>query len=153
MFRLVSDVVRRTVCASVVAASLTAAAATAQTTPATGLGQSWPNAADHSVSPHWHAYVFERDGVRYIQINDRNGTVRAAIGQVGDTIFALPVGVDAQHVDTTPSLRAATSSQTVYQDDTITVMAAPQSDGTMQIMVLAGCSDPVLCTQGHVVAE
>lgn len=147
MFRFVSQVVRQTVCAGVVAVSLTATVAMAQTAaPATGLGQSWPNAPDHSVSPYWHAYVFERDGVRYIQINDRNGTVHAAIGEVGDTVFALPVGVDAQRVDIMPMPRASASSQTIYQDDTITVMAAPQSDGSVQVIVQAAiCDNPVNC--------
>ncbi|GLQ47016.1 hypothetical protein GCM10007862_20670 [Dyella lipolytica] len=153
MFRLVSHVVRKTVCVGVIAASLTAIVATAQTAPATGLGQSWPNAPDVSVNPHWHAFVFERDGVRYIQINDRNGTVHAVIGRVGDTLFALPVGVDARRVDAAPALSAETSSQTVYQDDTMTVMAAPQSDGTVQIMVRAlGCDDPGACNVSSVVA-
>lgn len=152
MFRLVSYVVRKTVCASIVAVSLMSAVATAQTAPASGLGQSWPNTPDVSVSPHWHAYVFERGGVRYIQINDRNGTVHAAIGQAGDTLFALPLGVDAQRVDTIATPNAGASSQTVFQDDTITVMAAPQSDGTVQIMVQSvGCSDPANCTAGKVV--
>lgn len=53
-----------------------AAGALAATPPVTGLGQSWPNGADYSASPRFHAYVFDKQGVRYVQINDGNGTVR-----------------------------------------------------------------------------
>jgi len=48
----------------------TAAAATA---PSTGLGQAWPNATDVSASPNFHVYVFERLGVRYVQIFSGGG--------------------------------------------------------------------------------
>ncbi|HUA80464.1 MAG TPA: hypothetical protein VL997_08845, partial [Dyella sp.] len=147
MFRFGSRIARKWVCVGGVVASLAVTVVSAQTAPASGLGQSWPNAPDRSASPYWHAYVFERHGVRYIQINDRNGTVHAAIGRVGDTLFALPVGMDAQHVGITTTQRAGASSQTVYQDDTIIVTASPQSDGTVQIMAeVAGCDNPVNCT-------
>lgn len=148
MFRFVSHAARKTVCAGIVAASLTATVAMAQTAPATGLGQSWPNALDQSADPNWHVYVFERDGMRYIQVNDRNGTVHAAIGRAGNTLFALPVRADAQYVEVAPAANTtASAQQTVYQDDSLTVMAAPQGNGSVQIIAQSSC-DAFKCTGG-----
>ncbi|RDS81427.1 hypothetical protein [Dyella psychrodurans] len=121
--------------------------------PATGLGQAWPNAKDHSRSPYWHVYVFERDGMRYIQINDRQGTVHAALGRAGDMVFALPVGVDAADVTMSSSEQTSTSALPIYQDEAISVMAVPQSNGTVQITVqMTGC-EPVGCIGGSVAAQ
>ena len=114
-------------------------------TPATGLGQAWPNATDLSASPNWHVYVFVLNGIKYVQVNDLNGTVHAAVGStaVGTTVV-LPVGVDAQNVTTTSSSSTSTT-QTVYNDGTTTVTATPQSNGTTQFNALTaacpnGCS-------------
>jgi hypothetical protein len=109
-------------------ASGTAFAQTA--TPATGLGQAWPNATDQSSSPNWHVYVFVLNGVKYIQVNDLNGTVHAAVGTVSGATFALPMGVDSQNVTTTPPASTSSSTQTIYNDGTTTVTATPKSDGT-----------------------
>jgi hypothetical protein len=150
MFRFVSSVARKTACAGIVAASLFATATMAQTAPATGLGQAWPNAVDQSANPNWHVYVFERDGVRYVQVNDRNGNVHAAIGRAGDTLFALPVGVDAQHVDVASTSNSATSAQMVYQDDSTTVTAEPQRDGSEQIVAHISTCESGFCSGGSV---
>lgn len=115
--------------------------------PATGLGQAWPNTTDVSASPHWHVYVFRLHGIKYVQINDRNGTVHAAIGTAGGTSIVLPVGVDAQNVKTTSSAVAATS-ETVYHDATMAIMATPQSNGTTTFAVAAMCQDPYNCGGG-----
>lgn len=135
-------------CVSSVAFAQTAA-------PATGLGQSWPNAADVSVSPNWHVYVFVLNGIEYIQVNDLNGTVHAAVGTANGTSIVLPVGVDSQNVTTaaqssTASTSNATSStaQTVYQDSATTVTAAPQSNGTTQFTVLQTASCPSMGCSG-----
>ena len=126
-----------------------ASTAYAQTaTPSTGLGQAWPNAADQSVSPNWHVYVFVLNGVKYIQINDLNGTVHAALGVANGAAVVLPMGVDAQNVSTTTGSSSPSSSttQTVYNDGTTAVTATPQSDGTTQFSAMtdacptAGCS-------------
>ncbi|MGC1551061.1 MAG: hypothetical protein WA777_21260, partial [Rhodanobacter sp.] len=63
---------RRAVLAVVLATGLSGAAF-AGDPPSTGLGQAWPNAADVSLSPNFHAYIFSIGGIRYIQINDTNG--------------------------------------------------------------------------------
>jgi hypothetical protein len=121
-------------------ASSTAFAQTA--TPATGLGQAWPNAADLSANPNWHVYVFMLNGVKYVQVNDLNGTVHAAVAMANGGASVLPMGVDAQNVTTTPS-SSASSTTTIYSDSTTTVTATPQSDGTMKFNALdcpAGCT-------------
>ncbi|KAF1008682.1 MAG: hypothetical protein GAK28_01110 [Luteibacter sp.] len=64
-------------------------AATAAQPATTGLGSSWPNATDVSASPQYHVYRFERDGIRYIQINDATGTVRGAVAYIGGQILDL----------------------------------------------------------------
>ncbi|RDS83791.1 hypothetical protein DWU98_05610 [Dyella monticola] len=123
--------------------ALCASTAIAQTSsPATGLGQSWPNAADQSVSPNWHVYVFMLNGIKYIQINDLGGTVHAAIGTANGSSIVLPVGVDSQNVSTSSSSNS--SSTQVYNDGTTAVTATPQSNGTTQFSVLqaAPCSTP-----------
>ena len=149
MFRTISRAMRYTVCTAVVLTGFGVGIAAAQTAGVADLGKAWPNAKDLSSSPNWHAYVFEQDGVRYIQVNDRNGTVHAAIGVVGNTAFALPMGVDAQHVSTALSSDVSVPSEVVYQDDTATVAAMPQDDGTVQIIVRAACDNPAACGQNH----
>jgi hypothetical protein len=146
MFSL--HVFRRTALAGMIVLSM-ACTATAQTSPAesiTGLGESWPNATDVSANPNWHAYVFQKDGVRYIQINDRNGTVHAAFGKAGEMVFALPVGVDAQRVDVIDALNPQGVAETIYQDESVTIEAVLQSDGVMKIATKNGCGDPLNCT-------
>jgi hypothetical protein len=125
-------------------ASGTAFAQTA--TPATGLGQAWPNATDQSSSPNWHVYVFVLNGVKYIQVNDLNGTVHAAVGTISGATFALPMGVDAQNVTTSSSSSSSSSTQTIYNDGTTTVTATPQSNGTTQFN--AATPETQICTGG-----
>lgn len=132
-----------------------ASTATAQTSaPATGLGQSWPNAADVSAAPNWHAYVFHLHGIKYVQINDISGTVHAAIGTANGVTIVLPIGVDAQNVRTTVSAASA-AAQVVYQDATTTVTATPQNTGATTFTVTNqaascpayGCSGPGVAAQ------
>lgn len=147
----------------VLAMSLTSMGAmAANSVPSSGLGQSWPNAADVSASPHWHVYMFQRNGVRYVQINDLGGKVRAAFATASGSFLTLPVGSDAARVATPDEpLPAAgnTKGDIVYQDSTVKVLVAPQADGTAATYVAAGdCHDPVECSSrfqgpsGNVVA-
>lgn len=66
--------------------------------PTSGLGQSFPLAADLAVDPQWQVYEFERGGIRYTQINDSAGNVRAAVGRVDDVFWVMPIGGDADRV-------------------------------------------------------
>lgn len=63
-----------------------------------GLGESVPPALDLATDAAWQVYEFERDGVRYTQINDSAGVVRAAVGRIGATAWVLPIGRDADRV-------------------------------------------------------
>lgn len=65
---------------------------------ATGMGLAFPNAANISNHAGWDVYPFEQDGIRYVQVNGTDGTVRAAIGYIGDTFIVLPVGTDVSRV-------------------------------------------------------
>jgi len=73
---------------------------------ASGLGQSAPVATDLAVDPEWQVYEFERGGIRYTQINDSTGRVRAAVGRIDDVFWVMPIGGDADRVslDALPAL-------------------------------------------------
>jgi hypothetical protein len=132
------------------AALSTTGAMAASSLPSTGLGQAWPNAPDLSASPHWHVYAFERNGIRYIQINDLNGKVRAAFAVAGSNFLGLPIGVDAAHLATPQEPQAVPASrtgETVYQDAAVKVLVAPQADGSLQVFAASGnCTDPIECS-------
>jgi hypothetical protein len=129
------NISKRAVLAITVAVGFSSAAWSGE--PSTGLGQAWPNAADVSVSPHYHVYRFVRDGIQYIQVNDLGGTVHAAIAAANGTVLVLPIGVDAAKAKSATAGTAAIASsmtETVYQDTNVSVSAIPQSDGSVQIL-------------------
>lgn len=140
---------RRVALAGVMAIALSTSAL-ADSPPAMGLGQSWPNTVDVSPNPGWHAYVFMLGGVKYVQINDINGNVLGAVGTVNGQFITLPIGRFSQLV-ATPQEPAASpttatpvaSPSTVYQDTTTTVTATPLSNGTVLLNAMA--CDPVEC--------
>ncbi|HXP01253.1 MAG TPA: hypothetical protein VN813_12180 [Luteibacter sp.] len=138
----------RLLLASLITLSLGAGVAQAQTALA-GLGQSWPNATDVSTSPNFHVYVFERGGTRYVQVNDANGTVRGAFARTAYSLVGLPIGVDATRLATPDEPLpppASTAGETVYKDSSVQVFAAPQTDGTMRLMMVgAECKTPIEC--------
>ena len=115
--------------------------ATAASPPATGLGQAWPNAADVSASPSWHVYVFELNGIKYVQVNDLNGNVLGAIGAVDGQFITLPIGRFAQYVSTSQQTALSgsntTAATTVYKDDSTVISATPQSDGSTTLSASA----------------
>ncbi|WP_237561442.1 hypothetical protein [Frateuria defendens] len=115
---------------------------------ATGLGQAWPNAADVSASPRWHVYVFVREGIRYIQVNDLGGKVRGAFATANRQFLVLPVGADSALVRTPGDGAAAPAArgEVVYQDDSIQVTATPQPMGkvVLEASDIDTC-DPIKC--------
>ncbi|MEW9624334.1 hypothetical protein [Rhodanobacter geophilus] len=144
---------------AVFAASIAVATGTAlAATPATGLGQSWPNASDVSTNPNFHVYVFAMGGVEYIQVNDLNGNVLGSVGTAGGQFITLPIGRFAQQV-VTPSQPAAASTDaaptatTVYNDGTTTVTATPLSDGTMRLNAMGICPDPITCSMKGITGQ
>lgn len=127
--------------------------------PSTGLGQAWPNNTDVSVSPHYHAYVFARDGVRYIQVNDLTGAVLGAVAVVDNQLLVLPVGVDAENVTVSQAgsdaVKAASSSESVYSDDLVQITAGSASNGGVKLDAAAAmqrCTNPSDCT-GNVISR
>lgn len=154
-----SKLVSRLAIVSGVIALALSTSATAQA-PETGLGQSWPNATDVSLSPHYHVYLFVRDGIRYIQVNDANGTVRGAVATAGGQTLVLPIGTDASSVQVSQGgaqnvpASSASTTETVYSDSTTQVTATPQSNGTVLLDVSTSgsdlCQDPVECAKGTI---
>lgn len=80
-------------------------------TSAKGLGEAFPPTADLAADPAWSVYEFERAGIRYLQVNDGTGKVRAAVGRIGEILWVLPVGTDADRV-TVPGEPAPTTTGT-----------------------------------------
>jgi len=123
------------------------ALADSSTASTAGLGQSWPATADVSASGHFHVYQFERAGVRYVQINDLNGIVRAAFGVAGGQVFALPMGADTTRLATASQAASApaqdANGETVYRSDDVQVIAYPQPSGTVIFQAIQG-----ECTKG-----
>lgn len=114
--------------------------------PASGLGQAWPNAPDLSASPRWHVYVFQRDGVRFVQVNDLNGRVLGAFATAGGQYLVLPMGTGAT-LTAGPADAAPTTGETVYRDDTLQVTATPATDGSLRLRAAdTPCTDPVECS-------
>ena len=97
--------------------------------PQNDLGQPWPNASDLSSSPSWHVYVFEREGVRYVQINDIAGNVHAAFGTANGQYLVLPMGLDAPRVYVAAPNSLAVNGVVVYQDAATQVISATDEAG------------------------
>lgn len=142
---------------SVVRVALFAALAVSTTAmarqfPATGLGQSWPNAADVSSSPRWHVYVFVKDGVRYIQVNDLNGKVRGAFATANGQFLVLPIGEDAERASAGPNASALTAAatgregETIYRDGDVRITATRLFNGMTALDAGGPCTDPVECS-------
>ncbi|APP82738.1 hypothetical protein BI312_24210 (plasmid) [Xanthomonas citri pv. citri] len=90
-------------------------------TAATGLGTSRPAAPDLSAVGSVKVYAFERDGIRYLQVNGPTGVVRTAIGWIDNVAWVMPIGVDA---DRTKILAPGSVSAgvVVYQGERMTVL-------------------------------
>ncbi len=95
---------------------------------ANGLGQAMPAAVDLASDPAWQVYEFERDGIRYLQINDATNSTRVAIGQIGATAWVLPIGRDADRVAIQAGPPSAVTGRVVYRDDKVDVLHYQQSN-------------------------
>lgn len=91
-------------------------------TSSRGLGESFPNATDLAADPAWQVYEFERDGVRYIQVNDRAGIVRAAAGRIGNTAWVMPIGVDADRVAVPGDALPVGAARVLYRGSDVEVV-------------------------------
>lgn len=114
----------------------------------TGLGQSWPNTTDVSTSPRYHVYVFQKQGVRYVQVNDAVGTVRGAVAYTGaDSVLDLPIGVDAGRwviPGASPSA-IAPKGELVYRDEAVSIRVTVQADGSASMSLASECNEPRGC--------
>lgn len=118
-----------------------------------GLGQAWPNLPDVSRNPQWHVYVFQLNGIKYIEVADLSGRIVSAIGTANHRYIALPVGAYPQYVSIPhqaallPRGVASATPTTVYRDSTTTVSVATASNGAVATtaMVSAGCTNPIEC--------
>lgn len=125
--------------------------ALAESPASAGLGQSWPNTPDLSSSPRYHVFVFVKDGVRFIQVNDAAGRVRGALAAAGGQMLVLPMGTAAQVVvqdapaADAPAAAPAANAEPVYQDDQVTITAQPQHNGTLRLLAASACKDPISC--------
>ncbi len=97
---------------------------------ATGLGQEFPQAPDLSADAAWQVYEFERDGIRYVQVNDRSGAVRAAAGRIGETFWAMPIGSDADRVAVQGDAAPMGTPQLLFRSSDVEVVL--YRDGTRQ---------------------
>lgn len=98
----------------------------------TGLGEASPAATDLSVDPAWKVYQFERDGITYLQVNDFERRVRSAVGRVGDTVWVMPVGVDADRVSIATG---STIGAVVYNSEDFVVRVVKGTDNISWIIV------------------
>lgn len=96
---------------------------------ARGLGESLPATVDLAADPDWQIYEFERDGLRYTQINDATGKVRAAVGRVGGTAWVLPIGQDADRVRLPGDSLPVGTSRVLMRSREVEVLLI-QSEGT-----------------------
>ncbi|MBB4126255.1 hypothetical protein GGR77_001545 [Xanthomonas translucens] len=98
----------------------------------TGLGEAAPAATNLSVSPEWGVYEFSRDGITYVQINDVQGRVRAAVGLVGDTAWVMPMGIDVDKVSISSS---SVLGSIIYSSEDFTVRVLNGESGASWIVV------------------
>ncbi len=87
-----------------------------------GLGLPFPASPDMAPNPSWQVYEFERDGIRYLQVNDRNGIVRVAVGHIDGTFWVLPIGTDADRVAVAGDAAPAGTPTTLYRSAELQVI-------------------------------
>lgn len=100
----------------------------------TGLGESAPQALNESQDASWQAFEFMRDGVWYLQVNDRSGNVRAIIGNVDTVFWTLPGGIDANRVSTPQRLLSIPTDATrtvVYRKPYMLLVAYSTTGGVI----------------------
>ena len=113
-----------------------------------GLGSNWPTAADASRSASFHAYRWIRNGVSYVQVNDRNGAPLVALAAAGGTVIVLPIGTGAVKI-VAPSPGVAGAP--VYSDERVTI-SNDDTGFTVQSLEAQPCSDPIECAKVNNVA-
>jgi len=102
----------------------------------TGLGSSYPQARNLSLSDTTRVYVFQREGVSYLQVNDLSGQARTAIGWVANTRWVMPIGVDADRTTILPvGSPVPADTLLVYEADDVTVRLQKAPGGDLWLIV------------------
>lgn len=96
---------------------------------ASGMGEAFPQAPDLAADAAWQVYEFERDGMRYLQVNDQYGKVRAAVGRIGGTFWVLPIGGDANRVSVPGDSVPAVPTKSLYRANDVEVVLYRGADG------------------------
>lgn len=96
---------------------------------ASGLGQPFPSAIDLAADPQWQVYEFERGGIRYMQINDSTGSVRAAVGHVDDVFWVMPIGGDADRVSVDALPVVSGQRKVLYSTNEVEVILHRTAEG------------------------
>lgn len=99
----------------------------------TGLGEAYPPAVNMSVDTGWSVYTFENEGIKYLQINDLSGNVRAIMSYINDDFAVLPAGTDVTRISTPQKpLPIPTGSvpRVVYRSQDVELIAYATSSGT-----------------------
>lgn len=107
-----------------------------------GLGEALPSAPNVSQSENFRVYKFEKDRIRYIQINTLDDEVLTAVGITRSGAFVMPVGSLARDLVRVSSASSSTSavkaqgecpcsSQVVYSDSTATIVVVYGTGGTV----------------------
>jgi hypothetical protein len=92
--------------------------------------ESFPQAVDLASDPAWQVYEFSRDGIRYVEINDRSGVVRAAVGRIGETFWVMPIGIDADRVSVSGVATQAGAYRSLYKREDIEIELLESANGT-----------------------
>jgi len=109
-----------------------------------GLGATWPNAADVSRSVQFHAYRWDANGVKYVQINNSAGSPVAALAVAGRQVLVLPIG-NPDTVQVLDARPVTTAGQVVYDDGQLVITGSPSAGTLVAYAAEEECRDPVEC--------
>lgn len=87
-----------------------------------GMGEPFPPTVDVAPDPVWQVYEFSRDGIRYVQVNDKTGRVRAAVGRIEGTFWVLPIGSDVDRVSISTEISRMANSRLIYRSNEVEVV-------------------------------
>lgn len=105
----------------------------------TGLGESQPPTRNISVDPEWQVYLFERDGIRYYQVNDLMGRIQFIAGQSNERLWLLPSGTarpPAIWNMGNESILPASIGRQVYLGSSIAIYSGGHADDARWVIIL-----------------
>ena len=123
---------KRVVLAGVLAGGLSVFASAVMAAEAAELGKSQPQSVDLSAAPGFHVYVFHKDGVKYIQVNDVSGNILGAVATANGQFIRLPMGTALLSTPQHPiveSTSLSVPSITIYNDGEAKITASAAKKG------------------------